>query len=208
MRADVAFLRSVEDHSDIGNFDNAVYLLRTAKQHKDNRKATTFYSSWTSTHQPWDRAATDLAADFAKAIVQLERVSSRVRREQALSTAWRDNASIEPEMIFEAVCRDINVRFNYGHKRRLVRNVTLGLQRLKPGDDIRAIAEELCVQEITSGNRSLPVPYFEILDRLDLIGKAAARAALLLAYSIEAATNLTDEEFLLRLEEAWKLVDS
>lgn len=205
LRSDIAFLKSVETHSDLVDFDNAIYLLRTAKQHDDNPKASAFYERWVAENRPWERAAQALADAFAKAIQHLERVSSRVRRDHKLSGAWREHASIEPESIFLAVCEDLRVRFGQGNRRRLIRNVQTRLQWTKSGQDVRAAVEDLCAQEITSQLRSLPVPYFEVLDRLDLIGKQDARAALLVAYSVEAATKLTGEAFLLRVEETWKV---
>jgi len=205
LRGDIAFLKSVESHRDLVDFDSAIYLLRTAKQHDDNPKAVAFYDRWVTEHQPWQLAAEALAGAFARAIQQLEVVSSRVRRDQELSAAWRDHASIEPEAIFLAVCDDLRVRFSPGNRRRLVRNVRARLQWISREDDIRTATEDLCAQEIASQLRSLPVPYFEVLDRLDLIGKQDAKAALLVAYSIEAATSLTGEEFLSRVEETWKV---
>lgn len=205
IRGDVAFLKSVESHRDLVDFDSAIYLLRTAKQHDDNPKATAFYEDWVAENGPWEQAAQALADAFAKAIQHLERVTSRIRRDHKLSAAWKEHASTEPESIFLAVCEDLRVRFGQGNRRRLVRNVQTRLQWVKSGEDVRAAIEDLCAQEITSQLRSLPVPYFEVLDRLDLIGKRDAKAALLVAYSIEAATNLTGEAFLLRVEETWKV---
>jgi hypothetical protein len=159
LRGDIAFLRSVENHRDLNDFDGTIYLLRTAKHHDDNPDAVAFYGRWTTEHQPWQRAADALANALAKAIQQLEAVSSRVRRDRKLSAAWRDHASKEPEAIFLAVCDDLRVRFSQGNQRRLVRNVRTRLQRINPHDDIRAITKELCAQEITSQLRPLPVPY-------------------------------------------------
>lgn len=198
LRKDVSFLRSVERHPDVNDFDNTVYLLRTAKQHDDNPDATAF-------NHPWRQAARALAEAFARCIQRLEVASGRVRRDPNLSAAWRDHASIEPEAVFLAVCDDLQVRFSPGNRQRMVRNVSKQLQRIKAGEDVRTATEHLCAQEITAQLRSLPVPYFEVLDRLDLIGKRDAKAALLVAYSIETATNLKGEEFLLRVEETWKV---
>lgn len=205
LRADVAFLKSVESHRDLIDFDNAIYLLRSAKQHDDNPKASAFYERWVAENRPWERAAQALADAFARAIQHLERVTSRVRRDQQLSAAWRDHASVEPESIFLAVCEDLHVRFSPANRRRLVRNVQTRLQWTKSSEGVKAAIEDLCAQEITSQLRSLPVPYFEVLDRLDLIGKQDARAALMVAYSVSAATSLTGEAFLLRVEETWKV---
>lgn len=205
LRSDIAFLKSVESSDDLVGFDSAIYLLRTAKQHDDNPKAIAFYERWAEEHQPWGRAAEALADAFARAIQQLERVTSRIRRDQGLSAAWREHASIEPESVFLAVCDDLHVRFSRSNRRRLVRNVQTRLQWVNTGQNVRAAIEDLCAQEITSQLRSLPVPYFEVLDRLELIGKQDARAALLVAYSIGAATNLSGEAFLLRVEETWKV---
>lgn len=205
LRADISFLRAAKDHRDIGDFDNTVYLLRTASQHDDNLRAEDFYRRWINDHRPWQCAAQALADACRKAIEQLGAASSFVRRDQRLASRWKDHASIEPEAIFAAVCSDLRVSFGRGHRDRLVRNVRARINRVRQVEDIRTITEEICAQEITSQDRSLPVPYFDVLDRLGLIGKQDARAALLVAYSVEAATQLTGEEFLFRVEETWKV---
>src|SRR5262245_32855025 len=56
IRADVAFLRSVEESPDVADFDNVVYQLRTAKAHHDNQPAKTFYATWTN-GRSWQEAA-------------------------------------------------------------------------------------------------------------------------------------------------------
>jgi hypothetical protein len=61
------------------------------------------------------------------------------------------------------------------------------------------------VEEITNQSKRLPVPYHEVLNRLNLLGRPQARAAILLAYSIGAVTTLSGEDFLARVEEAWKV---
>jgi len=204
LRVDVGFLRSVEDTAAVRSFDKLIYELRTAKQHHDNQQAAAAYERWTSEYHPWARAAKKLASLLADALRQLEQLSARVRRDQQLSRAWLEKASLQPEAVFESVCQDLCVRFSTGNRRRLIRNVTARLQRLRPGDDVRSAAEEYAVQEITSQNRALPLPYFEVLDRLGLIGKKESRAALLLAYSITDSTNLAGEDFLSRVEEVWE----
>jgi hypothetical protein len=205
IRTDVAFLRSVEDSSAVKTFDNTVSRLRHAKQHDGNDRAKSFYASWTQ-NRPWEAAAEAFLDSSAKAFSELEHVSSRVRRDPKLTKAWKDNASIETETIFEAVCRDLATGFSFGHRRKLLHNIDLRRQRLGPGVDIHSAVEQFCVQEITTAQDvTLPVPHYEILDRLGLLGKSKARAALLVAYSVRAATDLTGEAFLQRVEETWRV---
>jgi hypothetical protein len=208
LRDDVAFLRSVEDHAHIAYFDDAVYLLRTAKQHQDNAKATAYYSNWTTTHKPWQLAAEALANACSNGLTQLDRISGRVRRDSSLARAWKDRASIEPETIFEAVCLDLAARFTVPNKRRMVGNVAARLRLHGPGTDTRTTVENLCAREITSQALTLPVPYYEVLDRLGLMGRREARAALLLAYSVASSTALRGEAFMTRVDETWKLTSS
>jgi len=165
IRTDVAFLRSVEDSPWVASFDNAVYQLRTAKQHDDNQGAKTFYAAWIR-DRSWEEAADAFLGKSAKALGDLERISS-------------------------------------------LHNVNLRRQRLGSGHDVRAAVEQFCVQEISAAhNITLPAPYYEILDRLGLLGKRGARAALLVAYSVCAATDLTGEAFLQRVEETWRVGSS
>lgn len=208
IRTDVAFLRSVKESPHVAKFDNSVYQLRTAKQHDDNQRAKTFYVAWTC-GQSWEAAAESFLDESAKALSDLERVSLQVRLDTKLTKAWKDNASLEPDTILEAVCRDLNARFGYGHRQKLLRNINLRRQRLASGLDVRAAVVQICTQEIVAAqDLTLPVPYYEILDRLGLLGKRNARAALLVAYSVCAATSLTGEAFLERVEAAWRVGSS
>ncbi|MEV8440114.1 hypothetical protein AB0425_22275 [Actinosynnema sp. NPDC051121] len=201
-RNDVAFLRKVEDVRCIGTFDKTVYFLRTAKQHQPALKYKIFYTEW-ARGRTWEEAAEAFLDQYTKALEALERVSRKVRRDLRLSKAWSDNASVEPERVFLEVCGDLNVRFDYGTMQRLVRNVSHRRDRLPVGTDVHAEVEQLCVQEIVAQDLKLPLPHHEILDSLGLLGKVEARAALLMAYAISAATKLTGEAFLERVKETW-----
>src|ERR1051326_5235223 len=106
IRVDVAFLRSVEDPPQVATFDNAVYRLRTAKQHDDNVNATAFYAKWIR-DRSWEDSAEEFLTEAEAALAELERVSMLVRRDAKLTKAWKESASVEPEAIFEAVCRDL-----------------------------------------------------------------------------------------------------
>ncbi|MEV6527851.1 hypothetical protein AB0M43_38615 [Longispora sp. NPDC051575] len=207
IRADVNFLRSVKDSQCIADFDKAVYNLRTAKQHDDNSTAKNFYAMWTR-DRPWEAAAEAFLGAWAKALSDLEHVSLLIRRDAKLTKSWRDNASVEPDTIFETVRWDLNASFSYGNRQRMLRNVNARRQRLAPGDDVRAAVEHICAQEISAQDLTLPMPFYEVLDRLGLLGKRNARAALLVAYSVRAATNLTGEAFLKRVEETWRIGSS
>jgi hypothetical protein len=202
---DVSFLRGVEGHRAIAEFDRAIYLLRTAKQHDDNPEATQFFEHWIEEHPTWQQAVDALAELLERALEQLARISGRVRRDAALARAWNERASAEPTSIFESVCADLAVTFNDRLAAILIRNVERRAKRLRPGEDARAAVEALCAEEITNQAKRLPVPYHAVLDRLGLIGRSRAQAALLLAYSISASTTLGGEAFLLRVEEAWKV---
>jgi hypothetical protein len=205
IRGDVAFLRSVEEPSAVVTFDKTVRNLRHAKQHGGNDGAKAFYASWVR-NRSWEAAAEAFLDSSAKALSELERVSSLVRRDPKLIKAWKDNASIETETIFEAVCRDLGVGFGFGHRKKLLHSVNLRRLRLAPGVDVRATVEQFCVQEITAAHDlTLPVPHYDILDRLGLLGTRKARAALFMAYSVCATTDLTGEAFLQRVAQTWQV---
>ena len=203
---DVSFLRGVESHPAIVEFDRTIYLLRTARQHHDNDDASRFLGDWLAANPGWQEAADALAEVLKRALDQLARISGIVRRDAALADAWRDRAAVEPASIFRSVCADFAVTFNDGLSAILIRNVERRARRVRPDQDVRTALEALCAEEITNQNKRLPVPYFAILDRLGLLGHRSARAALLLAYSIGASTGLRGEAFLVRVEEAWKVV--
>lgn len=203
---DVAFLRSVEGHRAITEFDRTIYLLRTAKQHQDNAEAREFFDDWVEKHPTWQEAANSLSELLKRALGELARISGRVRRDGALARSWRERATTEPSTIFEAVCADLAVNFNDRVAGILIRNVERRAKQVRPGQDVRTAIEALCAEEITNQPKRLPVPYYAVLDRLGLLGDQRARAALLLAYSIESSNRLRGEAFLLRVEKAWKVV--
>ena len=203
---EVSFLRGVQGHRSIQEFSNSVYLLRTAKQHSDNKKATEFYADWRASHGSWAERASALASLLNRAVTELAHTSSRVRRDPKLTQAWKENASADPSAIFVAVCRDLSTTFPPRTADRLVRAVESRAKfPLRPNDNAREKIEAWCAEEITGQLRDLPVAYHAILDRLGLICDQRARAALHVAYSVAGSTSLHGEEFLDRVEEAWKV---
>lgn len=128
-----------------------------------------------------------------------------MRRDGRLTAAWRQRASVEPATIFEAVCADLAAVFSANQRDYIIRTVTRRAQGLRAGANVRREVERFCVEEIVKRTKPMPVPYHAVLDRLNLLGKPQARAALLLGFSISAATNLRGEDFLVRVEEAWKV---
>jgi hypothetical protein len=202
---DVAFLRGIEQHPAIVEFDAAVYQLRTAQQHDDNDEATAFYRSWVAENVTWQSAADALSQSLQRALGQLSRISSRVRRDERLARAWRDRASVEPASVFASVCLDLATQFDGRRNAILIRNIERRMRSLHAKADVRGAVEAFCVEEIINQSKRLPVPYHEVLDRLNLLGRPMARAAILLAYSISASTTLRGEDFMVRVEEAWKV---
>ncbi|WP_430789362.1 hypothetical protein [Actinoplanes sp. G11-F43] len=205
IRDDVAFLRSVENHTDIKSFDTAVYQLRTARQHNDNRTATAFYTQWTA-GRSWAEASAAFLDSADRALGTLARISSTVRRNPKHSTAWREMTSVQTEAIFAAVCHDLKASYPDGRRQAMLRNIDHRRRRLRPGPDIRARVEEFCAQEVSSTQDTrLPVPYHSVLDRLGLLGSYQARSALLIAYAVSQTTRLTGDAFLDRVQETWLL---
>lgn len=203
---DVSFLRGVQGHRSIAEFDNAIYLLRTAKQHSDNARAATFYREWQTRHGTWQEQASAIARLLLQALVELAHCSARVRRDRALTDGWRSNAAADPSSIFEAVCRDLAISFSRGNSARLIRSVEARVKHhLSPGDNAHDKIQAWCAEEVTGQLRDLPVPYHAVLDRLGLLGDRRAGAALHLAYSIAASTSLRGGPFLDRIEESWKV---
>lgn len=204
LRSDVAFLRSVESPRGVVAFDAMVRKLRHAKQHNDD-VAKKFYMSWTA-DRSWEAAAEALWEALILALSELGRISSRVRREPKLKKAWEDSVATDTETIFEAVSRDLSVSFHGGFRKKLLHNINVRRQRLRPEDDVRAEVVQFCVQEIVAvQSPALPVPHHQILDRLGLLGKRNACAALLVAHSVSATTALRGEAFLERVEQMWRL---
>jgi hypothetical protein len=202
--ADIAFLRSVERHPAIVEFDDAIYQLRTAQQHSDNNEAIRFYRSWTN-NQNWQDAADALSQSLRRALSHLSRISSQVRRDEDRARAWQGWTSAAPASVFESVCLDLKVSFSDRRKAFLIRNIERQARTLSVDANVRAGIEEICVGEITKQSMRLPVPYYMVLDRLNLLGRPKARAAILLAYSISASTSLRGEDFIVRVEEAWQV---
>lgn len=205
---DIAFLLSIERRAAVTEFNNAVYSLRTAKQHNDNSQATKFYDAFASRHDSWQAASNTLAELLDRALTELADISLHVRRDPSLTRLWKERASLEPQSIFEAVCRDFNTVYTGATQQALLSNVKRRAKRLRPHEDVRARLEDFCAQEITAQGRSLPVPYYEVLDRLGVLGTPRARPAALLAYSVSATTKLKGESFLARVEQTWIVANS
>lgn len=204
LAVDTAFLMEVENSQSVRNCERSIYLLRTAKQHHDNAEATKFYKQFETASQSWQAAANAIAKLLEDALVDLVRISGRVRRDSKLTAAWKDRVSIDPAAIFASVCSDLRISFSPAHTGVLLRQVGKQARRIKPGQDVRKQLEAICADEATGSGKRLPVPYHHVLDRLGLLGQARARSGLLLAYAVAGSTSLRGEEFLTRVEEAWK----
>lgn len=206
--SDVGFLRRMCRGRAVVECDRTIYALRTAKQHADNAEATTFYEAWQARHDGWQASADALADLLRLALEALAEASARVKRDGSLRSAWREKSSVEPETIFDAVCADLNLSFGRGRKEALLRNVERRLKNSNSTGAVRDVCTALCVDEVTGEKGVLPVSHADVLDRLGLLGKRQSVPALWVAYSVAKTTPLKGEAYLLRVEEAWKLVSS
>lgn len=206
LAGDIAFLRSVENDRAVIEFDKAIYLLRTAKQHNDNSEAQAFYGRWTDGGTSWQVSMDALVIKFTGALVQLARISSRVRRDRDLAQVWKNRANVQTELVFQAVCDDLKLTFPSRLQQALVANVNRRAKRLPQGSDYESSVKNICAQEAVAQMYSLPVPYYQLLDRLGVLGTRSAVATLLLAYSLSMSTNLAGEEFISHVEKVWEVV--
>lgn len=196
--SDVKFLRRLGKTVAVDTFDRTVYQLRTAKQHR-NPAADAFYKIWVASG--WVAAGTSFVAEWSAALSELVAISNRVRRDRTLSKSWKENASVNVDSDFDAVCEDLGVRFSDVHRRRLL------LEVKKERDNRQLVGtavKNLCARIIGTQDLALPAPYYEVLDWLGLLRSAEARKALTLAYGIYAATGLTGDAFRERVVKAWE----
>ncbi|WP_143338081.1 hypothetical protein [Demequina sp. NBRC 110054] len=202
---DVAFLTaSARDHP-ARSVEKHLYRLRTAAQHSDNQEANHYYSAHVGDAPDWQALAAALAQRMEDALSALVREALAVSRDPRRRASWQAEVALNVEAVFESVADDLRLGFTPANKRRMINQVRTRLRITRNVSDPRALAQEYCVQEMTANRRPLPVPYFDLLDYLNVLGKRDAPAAILLAHSVATLNqSLRNGEFLERVAEAWE----
>lgn len=201
---DITFLMSVERDSSVEKCRRLIRNLRTVAQHTGNPQIENEVANWRANYLAPQAAATELAILVLLAIERLATIAGVVRRDGTLAVRWRDVLLVEPATVFMVVSKDLGLRFPPHKERWMIRQIE-GRLKVEPGDgDRRAHVSEFCVQEIVSTHLPLPVPYSEVLDSLNLLGKVGADGALLVAYSVaRIAPQLRGEAFIDRVRMTW-----
>ncbi|MDP3952990.1 hypothetical protein [Microbacterium sp.] len=204
LASDLVFLTSIQRHPDIESCRKLIRDLRTVAQHTGNTHAKSVVKTWRSLFPSPQEAATELARSVAVALARLAAVAGVARRNGAVAARWRDVALIQPATVFVVVARDLGLRLPTYKQQFMVRQVE-GRLKVEPGaGDRRLHISDLCAQEIVSSHRTLPVPYVDVLDALNLLGKAGADAAVTLAYAVaEVAPQLKGEPFIERVKQTY-----
>ncbi|MDN4473466.1 hypothetical protein [Demequina zhanjiangensis] len=201
---DVRFLRGVSDTQAIREFDGLINGLRTAAQHAADERARRTAQRFLDAHAGWPDRAQALAGRLNEALASLARIAVTAMRSHELSKQWTANAALNLSTIFDAVSADLGLSFRAGQKGYMIRQLEGRVKFERLSGEISEIAKDYCMQEIVSTHDPLPVPYYEVLDALRLIGSPYAQAAVLIAYSVAAAApQLHGDEFLERVQAAW-----
>ncbi|WP_377325305.1 hypothetical protein ACFJIY_09850 [Pimelobacter simplex] len=206
---DAAFLAQIQRMSEVESARRLLYSLRTAAQHSDNEKAARVAKDWRARHGSPQAAAESLAAAMTRALGELGSVALRVARDGADASRWRDVLAVDTGTVFAAVVSDLGLQFTPGNQQRMVRLVDKRLQVQPRNGDRRNLVADYCVQEVLSDRRPLPVPYYQVLDSLGLLGKPGASGAVLVAHSVaEIAPALRGDSFIARVKETWRAAAS
>lgn len=185
-------------------FQHLLRTLRTPDVHgnltPDTLQAATDWQERNGTPSSQSDA---ISRNFEFAMEELCETAFRVLNDRKKAQYWRDMVTADVSGIFEATAHDLHKLFKRGNKARMIRNVE---NRLRVShrkvevsqDDIK----DYCVQEILQQRDPLPVPYIDILDRLNLINHPLASGALLIAYGVSAQNpGLTGTKFIDRVVE-------
>ncbi|WP_231441523.1 hypothetical protein [Brevibacterium zhoupengii] len=202
---DASFLSAIGVFGKRQDATRSVYMLRTARQHKDNKSALIFYSNWLG-EEPidWDDAVERLVNQVEGYMNSLIRAAQKVRRDPDLSQQWVEATSVSVPSVFAAVCRDLNLSFSTGARQAKVRAIEARYRREHLKGPKRRVIADLCVQEVLSEAAILPADYTELLDELGLLRSRNASAVLALAYATaRALPELEGDNFKRKTSEMW-----
>lgn len=201
---DISFLAQMQRTPESDSIRRLLYHLRTAAQHSDNDTAVRVAHDWRSKYSSPQAAADSLAAALGRALGELGSLALRVARDPDAAARWSEVLAVDTGTIFSAVVSDLGLQFTPANQRRMVRLVDKRLEVQPRSGDRRALVAEYCVQEVLSDRRPLPVPYYQVLDSLGLLGAPGASGAVLVAHSVaEIAPALQEDAFLARVKETW-----
>lgn len=202
---EVSFLLLRKPSSTVSDLRQLLYNLRTSTNHSDNPKAVEAARQWRKDFSTPQLAADALASVLSQGLSALARIAVEVTKDRVQSESWRDLLSIDVATVFDAVATDLSRTYTDGNRRRMVRIIEKRLEVYPPRGDRRTLVAEYCAQEMISDRRPLPVPYDQVLDALNLLGKADAEGALLAAHSVAALSpELRGDSFIARVLETWR----
>lgn len=208
--ADVAFLataarelRAFTERDTITGFDGLIDPLRNGSFHSGAAGAKQIRSAWVDRRKPWPIAATQICRDLERALAALASVSGKVRVDGRLKHAWSDRTVLDPAGVLAAVARDMAIILPAHAQSIKISNISKRAKRLGPDDDVHEALEDFAVEELIQRPRRLPVAYYEVLDRLGVLGSREAKGALLLAFGLAETKGLGPDEFLDRIEQLW-----
>lgn len=210
--ADAAFLsmaaqelRAFAERSQIIDFADVVKKLRNGSFHSAAQVLADreFRRAWVGSRQPWSNAAGQAHQSLVLALGALALVSGKVRANDRLKQAWADRASVDPATVFASVARDMAINLPPKVQGMKVDQIARRAKNLGPDEDVHARLQDFAVEELVMRPRQLPVPYHEVLDRLQLLGSRDAKGALLIASGVAQTARLSPIEFLDRVERLW-----
>lgn len=183
----------------------SIYLLRTARQHGENKSAVNFYETWLGKNPiDWEQAKNRLIVDLEGYLFLLIRAAQEVRVSPTLLIRWKESDSVSVPSVFASVCHDLQLTFTPKARNAKVRAVQERYRREKRQGTKLKIISDFCVQEALSESDILPVEYAELLDELGLLNTRDAQAAISLAYSTALTfPELRGEDFKRKTSELW-----
>ena len=215
-KPDISFLRSYATGGAARDFDELIYQLRTALQHRDNARATARFEAWTQavcggkdplSEDDWLACGMALMAALNDALAQLCRTAAR-GREAAFRSAWHSKVSESPDAAVSRVADDLGLQLSMGQRGYHTRQVAWDYDRhrLRPGDAAASVLDSYAERTLVSRMSLLPLGYMDILAELGMLGSPDAIAALHLAHAVAEVTSTTGDVYLKRLNEVWALL--
>lgn len=207
LRSDISFLEREQKLSVTPQLTQLIYVLRTARQHKADRKTKAQSANWRSSFKSPLEASDDLLTRRQDALTELTDAAFICQMDPNKRARWFSVITVHPGGVLPSVAEDLGLSFTPNNTKRMVRNVNSRLDNTTENRPREVLVAEYCVQEILSQHRALPVPYQEVLDALGVLGKREARAVADLAYSVSRARSFsTGEDFIASVTAAWTAV--
>jgi hypothetical protein len=207
--SDVSVLRGISDGRKLTEFDRLIKDLRTSAQHTNNPQIAQRVDRFNSAHATWESKGIALADLLEAALGELAQKAVNASRSVKDSATWKTAVTFDLTSVLSAVLSDLALSFPPWKRAFMERQIAARVRNGPPLPEFIRTVQDYCVQEIISEPAALPVPYYEVLDYLGLLGSTDAKAAVAVAYSVsQASPALRGAAYLAKVEDTWRIASS